>query len=96
METDSIAEPQKDQKSQPGGGNAVEAQKLVLTDPVERNWLLRRLVNWEKSNATDVQKEQFLNNVLIPYSHIFSVKLKLLSSEWKCQNGLLCSKDHND
>ncbi len=99
METASLAKLQKDEKSQPGGGDAVEAQKLIVTDPVERNQLLKKLVNWEKSNATDAQKEEFLNKVLIPFliSFLFmkkkSVKQRMLSSEWRRQKGPLCNRD---
>ncbi len=39
----------------------VDAKKLVVMDPQERIKQLRKLVNWEKSNATPDQKEEFMN-----------------------------------
>ncbi len=51
--------------SQASDSKPVEAQKLVVTDPQERIQLLRKQVNWEKSNATNEQKEEFFNKVLI-------------------------------
>ncbi len=51
--------------------HTVDAKKLVVTDPQERIRQLRKLINWEKSNATPDQKEEFMNRVLIPYANIF-------------------------
>ncbi len=51
---------QDDGMSQPDTPT-VDAKKLVVTDPQEQIKQLRKLVNWEKSNATPDQKEEFMN-----------------------------------
>ncbi len=59
--------------------DTVEARKLIITDPQERIKALRKLVNWEKSNATPEQREEFMNKVLIPYSHVFALHAEEVS-----------------
>ncbi len=50
-----------------------EARKLMITDMKEHETLICKLVNWDQSNAMPEQCEQFLTEVLIPFSHVFSL-----------------------